>query len=54
MAEWVAQADEVVAEHLNHLRVQFLGGALDDSAPGRKFPPSESNRLLGNRFQAYL
>ena len=38
---WVAQADEVIARDLNHLRVQFLGDAPNDSAPGRKFPPTD-------------
>jgi len=40
--EWVANADEVIARDLNHLRVEFLGNNPNDSAPGRKFPPTGS------------
>jgi hypothetical protein len=32
VSEWVAQADEVIAHDLNHLKVEFLGGIPNNMA----------------------
>jgi len=41
VSEWVANADEVIARDLNHLRVEFLAHR-PDSALSRTFPASAS------------
>jgi hypothetical protein len=42
IGEWVANADEVIARDLNHLKVEFLGKVSDESPHGRKFTGTAS------------